>query len=66
MLHVHVLFVSPLRASNMAKPSADQHEGGVAVGEATDTSCAAADLPVEPLDDIVGVNYTIKCNTLGK
>ena len=50
----------------MAKPSADQHEGGVAVGEATDTSCAAADLPVEPLDDIVGVNYTIKCNTLGK
>ena len=54
VLHVHVLLVAPLGAGHMAKPGADQHEGGVAVREATHHSGTAANLPVEPFNDFVG------------
>ena len=40
----------------MAKPSTDQHEGGIAVREATYHSGAAVNFPVETLNDIVGTD----------
>ena len=33
VLHVHVFFAAPLGARHMAQPGADQHQGGVAIGE---------------------------------
>ena len=54
MLYVHVLLVSPLGASHMAQAGTDQHEGGVTIREGTNHTGPAADLPIEPLDDIVG------------
>ena len=56
MLHVHVLFAAPLGARHMAKPCADQHQGGVAIGECPHHAGAAADLPVQPLDHVVGAD----------
>ena len=56
VLHVHVLLVAPLGAGHMAQPGADQHEGGVAVLETAHHTGAAADLPVESLNYIVGPN----------
>ena len=56
MLHVHVFFVAPLGARHMAQPRADQHQGGVAIGECPHHAGPAADLPVQPLDHIVGAN----------
>lgn len=47
MLHIHILLIAPLGTSDMAKPSTDQHEGGIAVREAADHSGAAANYPVE-------------------
>ena len=40
----------------MAKSDADQHEGRVAIGESTHHPGAAADLPVEPFNNIVGTD----------
>ena len=54
VLHVHVLLVAPLGTGHMAEPGTDQHEGGVAVREGTHHTGTAGDLPVEPLDHIVG------------
>ena len=54
--HVHVLLVSPLGAGHMAQPGADQHEGGVAVRETPHHASAAADFPVEPLNDVIGTD----------
>ena len=54
MLHVHVLLVAPLGAGHMAQSGADQHEGGVAVRETAHHASAAADLPVESLNDVIG------------
>ena len=56
VLHVHVLLVAPLGAGHMAQPGTDQHEGGVAVRETAYHPSAAADLPVQPLNDIVGAD----------
>ena len=56
VLHVHVLFVAPLGTSYMAQPGTDQHEGRVAVRETAHHTGAAADLPVQPLNDIVGAD----------
>ena len=56
MLHVHVLLVAPLGTSYMAQPGTDQHEGRVAVRETARHTGAAADLPVQPLNDIVGAD----------
>ena len=56
VLHVHVLLVAPLGASHMAQPGTDQHEGRVAVRKAAYHTSAAADLSVQPLNDIVGAD----------
>ena len=56
VLHVHVFLVAPLGARHVAKPRADQHQGGVAIGECPHHAGPAADLPVQPLDHVVGTD----------
>ena len=56
MLHIHVFLVAPLSSRHMAKPCADQHQGGVAIGECPHHTRPSADLTVQPLDHIVGAN----------
>ena len=56
MLHIHVFFVAPLGAGHMAQSGADQHEGRVSIGESPHHTGPAADLPVHPLNHIVGAN----------
>ena len=56
MLHVHVLLVAPLGARHVAESRADQHQGGISVRECPHHAGPAADLPVQPLDHIVGAN----------
>ena len=56
VLHVHVFLVAPLGARHMAEPGADQHQGGVAIGERPHHTGASADLTVQPLDHIVGAD----------
>ena len=56
VLHVHVFSVAPLCASHMAEPGTYQHESRVAVREASNHTGAASDLPVQPLNDIVGAD----------
>ena len=56
MVHIHVLLVAPLGSSHVAKPRADQHQGGVLVGERSRHTRPAADLTVHPLDHIVGAD----------
>ena len=46
VLHVHIFFVAPLRARHMAKPGADQHQGGVPIWECLHHTGAPADLTV--------------------
>ena len=50
VLPVHVLLVAPLGTRHVAQPRADQHQGGVAIGERPYHPRPAADLPVQPLD----------------
>ena len=40
----------------MTQPSTDQHEGRIAIRETAHHTGAAADLPVQPLNDIVGAD----------
>ena len=54
MLHVHVFLAAPLGSGYMTQPGADQHQCRISIREGTDYSCPAPDLPVHPLDDIVG------------
>ncbi len=56
VLHVHVLLVAPLGTSHMAQPGTYQHEGRVPVRETAHYTSAAAYLPVQPLNDVVGAN----------
>lgn len=49
MLHVHMFPVAPLGACDMAQAGADEHKGGVAVGEGAHYPGAPADLAVEAL-----------------
>ena len=56
MLHIHVLLVAQLGTSHMAEPGTDQHQSRVAVREAANYTGAAADLPVQPLNDIVSTD----------
>ena len=58
VLHVHVFLVAPLGACHVAKSGADQHQGGVVIGECLHHAGTAADLPVQPLDHIVGPAYS--------
>ena len=54
VLHVHVLLVAPLGASHMAQPGTDQHEGGIAVRETANHTSAAANLPIQSFNNVVG------------
>ena len=56
MLHVHVFLAAPLGARHMAEPGADQHQGGVAIGECPHHTGAPTDLTVQPLDHVVGTD----------
>ena len=56
VLHIHVLLVAPLGACYMAQPSTDQHQSRVAVRETAYYPSAAADLPVQPLNHIIGTD----------
>ena len=56
VLHVHVLLVAPLSVGHMAQPGTDQHEGGVGVREAAHQMGTAADIPVEPFNDVIGTD----------
>lgn len=56
MLHVHVFLAAPLGARHMAEPGADQHQGGVTVRKCPYHPRPSADLPVQPLDHIVGAD----------
>ena len=56
VLHVHVLLVAPLGARHVAQPCADQHQGGVAIGECPHHPRPPADLTVQPLDHVVGAD----------
>src|SRR5699024_8901821 len=53
VLHVHVLLVAPLGTGHMAQPGTNQHQSRVAVREAANHTGAAADLTVQPFNDIV-------------
>ena len=56
MLHVHVFLVAPLRARHMAEPRANQHQGGVPIRKRPHHAGPAADLPVQPLNHVVGAD----------
>ena len=56
MLHVHVFLAAPLGARHMAQPRADQHQSGVPIRERSHHAGAAADLPVQPLNYVVGTD----------
>lgn len=56
VLHVHVLFVAPLGAGHMAQSGTDQHESRVTVRETAHHTGAAADLPVQAFNNIVGAD----------
>ena len=56
MPHIHVLLAAPLRTGDMAQPGAGQHKGRIVVRESPYHTSAAADLPVEPFNDIVGAD----------
>ena len=56
VLHVHVLLAAPLGTCHMAEPGADQHQGGVAIGECPHHPRPSADLTVQPLDHVVGAD----------
>ena len=53
VLHVHVLPVTPLRACDMAQADADEHQGGVAVGEGAHNTRASANLAAQAFHDVV-------------
>ena len=56
VLHIHVFLVAPLGARHVAKSGADQHQGGVAIGECPHHPRPSADLTVQPLDHVVGTD----------
>ena len=55
-LHVQVLLVTPLGACDMAQAGADEHHGGVAIGEGTHDPGAPADLAIQAFHDVVRAN----------
>ena len=56
VLHVHIFFVTPLSARYMAQPGIDQHQSRVAVRERPHHAGSAADLPIQPLNHVVGTD----------
>ena len=59
MLHVHVLLVAPLGTGHMAQSGTNQHESRVAVWETAHYSSAAADLPVQQLNNWYGYKSSV-------
>ena len=56
VLHIHILLISPLSSGHMTQPGTDQHECGIAVREAANHTGVAADLPVQPFNDIISTD----------
>ena len=56
VLHIHVFLAAPLGTRHVAKSGADQHQGGVAVRECPYHPRPSADLPVQPLNHVVGAD----------
>ena len=56
VLHIYVFLAAPLGARYMAQPRADQHQGGVPIGECPYHPRPSADLTVQPLDYVVGAD----------
>ena len=56
VLHVYVLLVAPLSTGHMAQPGTGQHQSRVTIRETAHHTSAAEDLPVQPLNDIVGTD----------
>ena len=54
MLHIHVFLAAPLRPCHTTQPGADQHQRRISVREGSNHPRPAPDLPVHPLDHIVG------------
>mgnify|MGYP007005324677 CR=1 FL=1 len=54
VLHIHVLLVAPLGSCHMTQPGTYQHQCRISVRERADYPRPAPDLPVHPLDYIVG------------
>ena len=53
---IYVLLVPPLSAGYMVQPGTDKHKRRIAVRKAVHHTGTAADLPVQPLNDIVGAD----------
>ena len=56
VLHIHILLVASLDAGYLTQTGADQHESRVAVREVARYTSAAADLPVQPFNHIIGAD----------
>ena len=54
MLHVRVFLITTLGTSNMAESVTDQHKCRVAIWQAANNTGVAADIPVQPLNHIMG------------
>ena len=54
--HMHILLVAPLGPGHKAQSSTGQHEGGVTVRETAYHTSAAANIPVQSLEKIVGAD----------
>ena len=64
VLHIHILFVAPLGTGYMTQPGTDQHKGGVSIWETPYHTGTAANLPVQSLNNVVGVTpkFCVKSN----
>ena len=56
VLHVHVFLAAPLGDRRVAEPGADQHQGRVPARERPHHAGPAADLTVQPLDQVVATD----------
>ena len=56
VLHVHVFLAAPLGTCHMAQLGADRHQSRVLVRECPHHAGPAADLAVQPLDNVVGAD----------
>ena len=56
VLHVHVLLVAPLSTGHMSQPGADKHEGRVTIWETANHTSAAANLPIQSFNNVVGTD----------